>query len=800
MCSIVWLLGRRNFSYAHKPLNYEFVDLGAAMQQRNWWDDEITDLEWIQTRIKDDPFFRLGVNDWKILQEEHLSKRRHRYATILNRELLHDVAMLKKPWSEPGQAGGPENPFANTRQMSLSTSAFPDGFPFISKTMDGNMIYPLQWLSAYPATYLSSDEQQAILKMSKDADWLNTALEFWKGDKYDPAARNSPAALVDFLTIFHNRRDEFVKLPEDDAWGIISDVVKLLQHLQIMKRLLDARNPEVSQAPLPDGSNFTADQHLLSAACLPVEYREIPLTSYLRVLHRCWLRTLHMRSLSFERRSPGMVHITQVLLLSLAFLDMELKDVSHDRYNAPAEHYPILGMYTYLEEALIKIAQDVAQRPAPMPTSTACTTLEYNINGQDGKVFAGIVEEHLGSMLPKVSLLLSLQELAAEFERRLDSEHVEDVLINKRIVVADEWYDIFEALQDEDYAPTDVQNWPMFKRDPFNLEMRIARMSEINRLRRNLLLLKNWNRKRPWQVNTYQDEGDYKEKHSAYLPAIREFHARLEFMRRLYPQIEPTTAANFNPSNRANVEASVFSIHPIATSDASTHPGHWNDGCIICSDAFDEVSVKIIARLHCDHLFHYSCIRGYWDGDKMLHFPCPLCRTATLDWTLARVADFTPEVEDVWDFEHKHGRQYIHGNGTPAVPPHRDLSNDYFVSEGEQRYMSMYHRNDYGYPMGMDVELIDGGPGYEVPNGGGYPSRGQISSTGFGLNRSADVEMAVVRHRRRLMNIRRRKELEKAGRTIASMDPAAPGFVPAQFEPFVLPPRRNPPSSPPGGF
>ncbi|KAK2626117.1 hypothetical protein QTJ16_004379 [Diplocarpon rosae] len=151
------------------------------MQQQNGWDNMITGFESVQVQTKNDPSFRVSVEHWRVLQQEHLSKRRQRYAAILKKEVLYDAAVFKTPWTDPVQIRGPKNPSTNVRQMNLSTSVFPDGFPFEFKTIDDRVTYPLRWLSAYPAVSLSGEEQQVILQLPRDADWLETILKFWKG-------------------------------------------------------------------------------------------------------------------------------------------------------------------------------------------------------------------------------------------------------------------------------------------------------------------------------------------------------------------------------------------------------------------------------------------------------------------------------------------------------------------------------------------------------------------------------------------------------------------------------------------
>ena len=91
-----------------------------------------------------------------------------------------------------------------------------------------------------------------------------------------------------------------------------------------------------------------------------------------------------------------------------------------------------------------------------------------------------------------------------ELETRLEIEHVEDVLINQRVVYDDEWYAIYER-RDKDYRPNDIYNTPTHQHantrlDPHvkEAERMLRKMSQFNRLRRSYLLFRDWMKRRPW--------------------------------------------------------------------------------------------------------------------------------------------------------------------------------------------------------------------------------------------------------------------------------------------------------------
>jgi hypothetical protein len=97
-------------------------------------------------------------------------------------------------------------------------------------------------------------------------------------------------------------------------------------------------------------------------------------------------------------------------------------------------------------------------------------------------------------------LLSSLLSKADELEERLDEEHVEDVLINKRVVFDDERWEIYNELRNEGYDPAKGFDIPMFAGSgrQITLEPYLRKISQVNRRRRNYLLLRDWSKRRPW--------------------------------------------------------------------------------------------------------------------------------------------------------------------------------------------------------------------------------------------------------------------------------------------------------------
>lgn len=92
-----------------------------------------------------------------------------------------------------------------------------------------------------------------------------------------------------------------------------------------------------------------------------------------------------------------------------------------------------------------------------------------------------------------------LLKKADEFNAASDALHVEDVLVSKRVVLTDEWYDIHDKLL-VNLNMTQIFNNPPPALDAAEDEIygTLKGVSQINRLRRNKLLMTHWSGSRPW--------------------------------------------------------------------------------------------------------------------------------------------------------------------------------------------------------------------------------------------------------------------------------------------------------------
>jgi hypothetical protein len=96
-----------------------------------------------------------------------------------------------------------------------------------------------------------------------------------------------------------------------------------------------------------------------------------------------------------------------------------------------------------------------------------------------------------------------LWKWSERFERAQDSEHVEDCLINKRIVFPDELSELIDQVRqnDEDWLPVNVLDLPAFGKAADyedTLDVTLTKLSQVNRLRQSYLALRDWMKRRPW--------------------------------------------------------------------------------------------------------------------------------------------------------------------------------------------------------------------------------------------------------------------------------------------------------------
>lgn len=171
---------------------------------------------------------------------------------------------------------------------------------------------------------------------------------------------------------------------------------------------------------------------------------------------------------------------------------------------------------------------------------------------------------------------------------------------------------------------------------------------------------------------------------------IEKFWIKMDFIELTYPNPPPES-----PSNKANIWRHLFPIHPLSSIDPpSARLGQFYDGtCFICQEKFADTAStpgNYLAQLHCDHWFHFNCIRRWVDDPDKVAFRCAYCRA---DWRLHEAAGITPETKalDVWDYEELMGATEIYERGRP------DLTEYYHARDDAMLELSLAWDDTTGY-------------------------------------------------------------------------------------------------------
>jgi len=229
------------------------------------------------------------------------------------------------------------------------------------------------------------------------------------------------------------------------------------------------------------------------------------------------------------------------------------------------------------------------------------------------------------------------------YEADLRSDHVEDMHHNQRLVLEDEPW-VLNNILDENYHPNSARELPYDWKEHERILADVNHIQQVNRYRRNYLLLRDWNGKRPFKriyyiFDTSIDQQDY------FRGPIQSFYDYIQ--RANLPQFNVGIDED-SPSRKGNIYAGMYPIHPISKFDGFNE-GHYNlhsATCQICLNPF--MQTELIMRLHCDHFFHNHCMRHHWDAIGRSTYDCPLCPNAS-NWTLHSVGAIHPEAIDVWD-------------------------------------------------------------------------------------------------------------------------------------------------------
>ena len=171
--------------------------------------------------------------------------------------------------------------------------------------------------------------------------------------------------------------------------------------------------------------------------------------------------------------------------------------------------------------------------------------------------------------------------------------------MSKRIVREDEGWNVFNDI------------WEVWQYDQKTIEERrdvwdtlwryepiVKKISQVNRKRRNYLLLRDWCKKRPWkQMYSFVDTRE----HPHLRRPIREFYGRIAELKRLERE-RGVREDDANPSLKSNVWACLFGVHPIASHEDEGYvlfrPKFFDAGCVICGEPFELSPTAPIVQLH----------------------------------------------------------------------------------------------------------------------------------------------------------------------------------------------------------
>ncbi|CAG8959843.1 hypothetical protein HYFRA_00001752 [Hymenoscyphus fraxineus] len=417
--------------------------------------------------------------------------------------------------------------------------------------------------------------------------------------------------------------------------------VTLANKLTVLRRFTDRRNPELTEPLRLDGDAETANI-------------EDPNLKIAWVLYRVWIRLLNYRSLSIGEEDFGQKQLLAVLRIAV---NRYYREVARDVNIVDREDEPRFGIRPTLdlaESSLEKFSDEfenaITDYNNENETDFTVTSL---MEGFSPGVTSLLIDVALSKSFPedrvgrRMELWTDLLLIAEEYQDQMNEQHVEGVLVERKIVLSDEWWHMHKTLQEHDrevygygqgydywwpdlaHTLKDIKTEPLFVR-------RLQRTEEVNLLRRNNLLLRDWSGKTPIAQLFYtfdtRDGGD----RQYYRDLIEEFHRHIRHLARID---QPGIDVN-SPSRKENIFAGLFPVHPIEIQ-------HVDGECKLCNKPFQ--AKELLAGLKCEakHTFHQRCLQSYWDNSSYKYNQCPMWDTPAYD--MPGNAGISPEVYNVYD-------------------------------------------------------------------------------------------------------------------------------------------------------
>ncbi|CAG8982585.1 hypothetical protein HYALB_00007302 [Hymenoscyphus albidus] len=579
---------------------------------------------------------------------EYLADRQRKLRTIQSEELSSEKALLEDLLRDP-------------KQGITSTGSTWDGMDYgvvidlLGAICKERPIGPGAWgkkfekLTEEPPLYVSEDftKHPEVSLYSKTKvtfvymliEMINKDVGGLLQDNKANVARNEFANVLDktvkpFLQYVLDLRKRDTPLSYKSMM-IISRRMKLIDFLTLSRRFADLRNPEPEEPvnveeDVRDVNIFNDD--------LKIAW----------VILRVWIRLLHYRSLSMGDVEFGKEQLLDLLKISTNTYYREVSKQAPIGRNQRNE--PLYGIKSSLDDAQ-KSIRDLADLVFKKLDNY---NKENDPKHQGPRPPVGIFEDLVAKAISEVfldtstarqlELYTDLDLIAQNYHKRMRVEHVEGVLMERKIVLADEWWQMHEILSEWDsqpgtYEPLHDAYWPDELRNlkSINISGRctamLGWMDQLNLLRSNNLLLRDWSGRKTikqlYYVFDTTDTGNFR----AFREAIDEFHARI----RQLSQLQETDRFSPNsPSRKTNIFAGLFHVHPIGLHDMDTILDNENKKtCSVCGFSLERD--ELLASLDCQagHLFHQRCLQRWWDSspeDCPVNNICPLRYTPVINW------------------------------------------------------------------------------------------------------------------------------------------------------------------------
>ncbi|CAG8974253.1 hypothetical protein HYALB_00009742 [Hymenoscyphus albidus] len=290
------------------------------------------------------------------------------------------------------------------------------------------------------------------------------------------------------------------------------------------------------------------------------------------VLYRVWIRLLHYRSLSLGENEFGKAHLTWMINIAI---NRYYREVTKQTPWYSPRNDPEIQIWPKLVHACKTLERFVEAFHARLDAKNREKTSNYGLSNDEDEPPSELLETLIQGAISdafiddpherRLELWTDLHLVADEVQERMGKTHVEGVLLERKIVLKDEWWQMYKLLENdkEPYGPTGGNWWSHFDwqsiNDNGNFVKGLERMEELNLLRRNNLLLRDWSGRKPikqlYYVFDTRDDGQHRD----YRQAIDDFYWQITYLAGL----TQWGISKDSPSRRENIFKGLFPIHPI---------------------------------------------------------------------------------------------------------------------------------------------------------------------------------------------------------------------------------------------